>query len=156
MQASSLWHCDRTACAFSPSIATEFQTAAFMLNPLLLFFFPHWFFLGMSRLDMLSLLCSPASNWLRVSWGAYFFLTILLGYDFLPLLLLPLWLQEEGKGPRSHLTAQCQLGCAAAAWRKNALERHCFLSSVPLVLSSACQLAVACFLLKLPQCRAQT
>jgi len=45
----------------------------------------------------------------------FFFLRILFGPHLLSLLRLLLRLQEEGRGPRSHLTAQCQLGCAAAA-----------------------------------------
>lgn len=41
----------------------------------------------------------------------------------LSVLQLPLGLHEEGKGPRGHLTTQCQLGCAAVARGKDALER---------------------------------
>lgn len=44
----------------------------------------------------------------------------------------------------SLLLSQCLLGVAAAVKGKDALWRHCFLSSIPLVLSSACQPAVAC------------
>lgn len=58
-------------------------------------------------------------------------------------LQLPLWLREEGRGPRSCLTTQRWVGYAAAARGKDAFERYCFLSRVPLGLSSAFQAAVA-------------